>query len=557
MKTITFYSYKGGVGRSLALSNVANRLAEFGKKVCIIDFDLEAPGMHLKFHSNIGEHGVKSGLVDYIYEFSTANKVPADIKDYVTTIKFKSDTKRSDISLIAAGNTLKKEYWRKLSAINWNDFFYENNSVGVDFFFNLKEQIRSQINPDFLLIDSKTGITDISGVTMSIFADEVVLLAANNLENIEGICQVMKTLVIPSNSILNQVPKINFVLCRIPYFVNAKDKPKETMAKNAAMKFINDGILEANIGTFKLEKVLVIHSDPELEMQEKLKIGYEHDRSGDSSVIPIGLDYLELFEEITHGVLTDNEKTEFNNFLKSEFLIEKAIANPDFMEKVGGLKAALKINPKSTIAYYELAWAYYGIDQFEKSIEYINEGLNTSSNIDHKFKSLRASIYLSLNKFHEAKQLYQKVLQTDPTNYSTLTGLAVAHYRLEEFDAALCLEERAVELYPYLDSAWSSYGNILRAMGRFDEAIDAIYKALEIDPQSYIATGTLAEIYAGLGNLREFYKNLELSFSFGMPGKTFQNIIKVEKIYRQFKEDEKFKSILDKYKIDVDLSVLK
>ena len=42
MKTLTFYSYKGGVGRSLALVNIATRLSEFGKKVCIIDFDLEA-----------------------------------------------------------------------------------------------------------------------------------------------------------------------------------------------------------------------------------------------------------------------------------------------------------------------------------------------------------------------------------------------------------------------------------------------------------------------------------------------------------------------------------
>ena len=49
MKTITFYSYKGGVGRTLALSNVAIRLAELGKNVCVLDFDLEAPGLNFKF----------------------------------------------------------------------------------------------------------------------------------------------------------------------------------------------------------------------------------------------------------------------------------------------------------------------------------------------------------------------------------------------------------------------------------------------------------------------------------------------------------------------------
>jgi MinD-like ATPase involved in chromosome partitioning or flagellar assembly len=36
MKTITFYSYKGGVGRSLTLSNIAMRLADLGKKVVLL-----------------------------------------------------------------------------------------------------------------------------------------------------------------------------------------------------------------------------------------------------------------------------------------------------------------------------------------------------------------------------------------------------------------------------------------------------------------------------------------------------------------------------------------
>ena len=49
MLTITFYSYKGGVGRSLALANCAKFLAYHGKKVVVMDLDLEAPGLHHKF----------------------------------------------------------------------------------------------------------------------------------------------------------------------------------------------------------------------------------------------------------------------------------------------------------------------------------------------------------------------------------------------------------------------------------------------------------------------------------------------------------------------------
>ena len=41
----TFYSYKGGVGRSLALLNVAYSLVSRGRHVLILDLDLEAPGI--------------------------------------------------------------------------------------------------------------------------------------------------------------------------------------------------------------------------------------------------------------------------------------------------------------------------------------------------------------------------------------------------------------------------------------------------------------------------------------------------------------------------------
>lgn len=45
-RIITFYSYKGGTGRSMALANVAWVLAAAGSRVLAIDWDFEAPGLH-------------------------------------------------------------------------------------------------------------------------------------------------------------------------------------------------------------------------------------------------------------------------------------------------------------------------------------------------------------------------------------------------------------------------------------------------------------------------------------------------------------------------------
>jgi MinD superfamily P-loop ATPase len=53
---VTFYSYKGGTGRSMALANVACLLAEqlsADEHILMIDWDLEAPGLHRYFRDQL------------------------------------------------------------------------------------------------------------------------------------------------------------------------------------------------------------------------------------------------------------------------------------------------------------------------------------------------------------------------------------------------------------------------------------------------------------------------------------------------------------------------
>src|ERR1700674_4298959 len=73
-KVITFYSYKGGTGRSMALANVAWILASQGKRVLMIDWDLEAPGLHRYFHPFIRDKYLSAspGLVDWVLDYQAA-----------------------------------------------------------------------------------------------------------------------------------------------------------------------------------------------------------------------------------------------------------------------------------------------------------------------------------------------------------------------------------------------------------------------------------------------------------------------------------------------------
>ncbi|MBL0344368.1 MAG: AAA family ATPase [Anaerolineales bacterium] len=83
-KVITFYSYKGGTGRSMALANIAWILASNGKKVLVIDWDLEAPGLHRYFAPFLIDPELHSttGFIDFLSEYVDASLTkPVEPKD--------------------------------------------------------------------------------------------------------------------------------------------------------------------------------------------------------------------------------------------------------------------------------------------------------------------------------------------------------------------------------------------------------------------------------------------------------------------------------------------
>jgi hypothetical protein len=73
-QVVTFYSYKGGTGRTMALANVAWILAANGLRVLVVDWDLESPGLARFFHPFLDDAALAStgGVTDLILEFEQA-----------------------------------------------------------------------------------------------------------------------------------------------------------------------------------------------------------------------------------------------------------------------------------------------------------------------------------------------------------------------------------------------------------------------------------------------------------------------------------------------------
>lgn len=184
MFVITFYSYKGGVGRTLALMNAASRLVRKGKRVMVMDFDLEAPGVEFFSQSSPGP---RPGLVEYIGEFISTGKVP-DLADYVYTTSLANGP---EILLMPAGRG-DSNYQMLLSHLDWKVFYREKK--GFLFIENLKGAIKERFQPDYLLVDSRTGLTDISGICTLQLPNLVVLLFNLNNQNVHGTAHISQSI---------------------------------------------------------------------------------------------------------------------------------------------------------------------------------------------------------------------------------------------------------------------------------------------------------------------------------------------------------------------------
>lgn len=208
-KIISFYSYKGGVGRTVALIQTAYLLAEKNKKVAIIDLDIEAPSFNNIFEKNItNEKGLLNYLYKKVYNISNNNEF-FDETNFITKLDIGT---LGDVYVVPAGN-LDLKYVKQLEGLK-EKRIHENGYI-VDFI----EQIRKRYDLDYILLDSRTGINNWGALSIIDIADEVFLFAYPNKENIVGTNLIL--------NIIESTKKCTVIFSRIDPSEHGIKKAKE------------------------------------------------------------------------------------------------------------------------------------------------------------------------------------------------------------------------------------------------------------------------------------------------------------------------------------------
>lgn len=185
---VSFYSFKGGVGRTTALAAIAILIAREGKRVFILDLDLEAPGIGPLLLEDIPSPN--KGIVDYLLEWQLLKMRPSNLSIYIAN--------QTNLNIIGSGTPLQimtagqmnMSFLEKMARLDFEGFSQKTTNPLLE----LLNHISDEYNPDFILLDLRSGLHDIGGLSLNSLSHLDILFGRETPQSWQGLKIVMEIL---------------------------------------------------------------------------------------------------------------------------------------------------------------------------------------------------------------------------------------------------------------------------------------------------------------------------------------------------------------------------
>ncbi|WP_420311917.1 FxSxx-COOH system tetratricopeptide repeat protein [Streptomyces sp. YS-B37] len=303
-KIITFSSYKAGAGRTMALANIAWIMASQGKSVLTVDWDLEDPALHLYYSKYLPNRDLSTsdGILDMFSTFATTATSQERGAEHLRELHLQhTDFKRYDVDVhypFPHGGHLyylgpgrqDDRYRERLRDFDWDRF--QDTDDGKEFLAALRSRMRES-DYDYILIDSRAGLSAVAGICTVALPDTVVIGLSLNRSAIEGAQDIARQIKAQPRDITLHV---------VPLRVDPNNEPTRVERALAEARTALDPYLgitgEESLDAYWNE--VLIPYQPRYSFTEELAVLIENPRQSSSLLSAC----VKAAERITDGAVT-------------------------------------------------------------------------------------------------------------------------------------------------------------------------------------------------------------------------------------------------------------
>ncbi|MGB0385880.1 MAG: MinD/ParA family ATP-binding protein [Ardenticatenaceae bacterium] len=190
-KIISIHSFRGGTGKSNTTANVAAILASQGRRVGVIDTDIQSPGIHVLFQ--LQEDQMEYSLNDYLWGKCQIEQAAYDVSSNLDQpLKGQIFLIPSSIKVGEIARVLREGYDVGLL----NDGF---------------EELLDTLKLDVLLIDTHPGLNEETLLSLAI-SDSLAIIMRPDQQDYQGTgvtVEVARKLGVPTMYlVINKVPRV-------------------------------------------------------------------------------------------------------------------------------------------------------------------------------------------------------------------------------------------------------------------------------------------------------------------------------------------------------------
>jgi Tfp pilus assembly protein PilF len=491
----------------MAMTNVAYQLALAQQDVVLIDFDLEAPGLTLmpEFRpAKGGAPAVSGGLAAFLAAGLKNEPVPK-VKDlcYVPQIQTMANLK-GKIHVLPAGDVTGAKSTYDVSGLRLDDLYADMpRSAVLD---DLLLQIEEDIAPAYLLVDSRTGLTEIGGICTAHLGQYIVVLFGLNEQNIQGTALMLERLRRVRKDLAEKC-----ILVASP--VPQGEEQLKAARIDHARKLLGEALGES---AGNVLEALTLPYHPQLALTEANFVA----RFPDSELAA-------AYNRITSVLRDANPRDSRRRFDKAVAMMR---VNPrqamellraiDDLPKAHGLRAvlleeggktaeadaafqtALKLDPLNADILGDFAFFLDEHKRFDEAEDYYRRAVEADPKHAHNLGNY-ATFLAERGRFDEAEDYFRRAIEADPKDANNLGNYAVFLKERERFDEAEGYFRRAVDADPKHANNLGNYALFLDEQKRFNEVEDYYRRAVDADPKHANNLGNYAAFLAERGRFDE------------------------------------------------------